>query len=42
MGENGIGAINRVLGFFILGIAVQLIANGSIDLVHQAAPRLLQ
>lgn len=42
MGKNGIGAMNRILGFFILGIAVELIANGTIALIRQAAPELLK
>lgn len=42
MGKNGVGAMNRVLGFFILGIAVELIANGTIDFIRQAAPELLK
>jgi multiple antibiotic resistance protein len=32
-GETGIGAINRILGFLILAIAVQLIADGILALV---------
>jgi multiple antibiotic resistance protein len=40
-GSNGLGALNRVLGFFILAIAVQFIADGVFDLVKQAAPNLL-
>lgn len=42
MGKNGIGAMNRILGFFILGIAVELIANGTIAFIRQAAPELLK
>jgi multiple antibiotic resistance protein len=42
MGKNGIGAMNRILGFFILGIAVELIANGAIAFIRQAAPELLK
>lgn len=42
MGKNGIGAMNRVLGFFILGIAVELIANGTIAFIRQTAPELLR
>jgi multiple antibiotic resistance protein len=42
LGRNGIGALNRVLGFFILAIAVQLIANGTFDLIRQSAPGLLR
>lgn len=42
MGKNGIGAMNRILGFFILGIAVELIANGTIAFIHQSAPELLK
>lgn len=42
MGRNGIGALNRILGFFILGIAVELIANGTVAFIRQAAPELLR
>jgi multiple antibiotic resistance protein len=42
MGKNGIGAMNRILGFLILGIAVELIANGTISFIRQAAPELLK
>ena len=38
LGPNGIGALNRVLGFFILAIAVQFIADGTITLLQKAAP----
>jgi multiple antibiotic resistance protein len=39
--KNTIGALNRVLGFFILAIAVQLIADGVFALLKDAAPNLL-
>lgn len=42
MGKNGIGALNRVLGFLILAIAVELIANGAIAFVRQSMPELLR
>jgi multiple antibiotic resistance protein len=42
LGRNGLGALNRVLGFFILAIAVQLIADGVIALFHTAAPTLFK
>jgi multiple antibiotic resistance protein len=42
LGRNGLGALNRVLGFFILAIAVQLIADGVISLFQTAAPHLFQ
>lgn len=42
LGKNGIGALNRVFGFFILGIAVQLIADGTLALLQQSAPGLLK
>lgn len=41
-GATGIGALNRILGFLILAIAVQLIANGVFDLLKTAAPTLLR
>ncbi len=42
LGRNGLGALNRVLGFFILAIAVQLIADGVISLFQTAAPTLFK
>ncbi len=42
LGHNGFGALNRVFGFFILAIAVQLIADGTISLVQTAAPNLFK
>jgi len=42
LGRNGLGALNRVLGFFILAIAVQLIADGVISLFQTAAPLLFK
>jgi multiple antibiotic resistance protein len=41
LGKNGLGAMNRIFGFFILGIAVQLIADGAITFIRQSAPGLL-
>jgi multiple antibiotic resistance protein len=38
LGQNGFGAVNRILGFFILAIAVQLIAIGSLSLLKQTFP----
>lgn len=40
LGSNGIGALNRVLGFFILAIAVQLIADGILALLQESLPNL--
>lgn len=34
LGPTGIGALNRVFGFFILAIGVQLIAQGVLALLH--------
>jgi multiple antibiotic resistance protein len=42
LGRNGLGALNRILGFFILAIAVQLIADGTISLIQAAMPKLFQ
>ena len=42
LGHNGFGALNRVFGFFILAIAVQLIADGVISLFQTAAPTLFR
>ncbi|HIK25232.1 MAG: NAAT family transporter [Thermosynechococcus sp. Uc] len=33
-GKTGVGALTRILGFFILAIAVQLIADGSLEFVR--------
>lgn len=41
-GRNGFGALNRVQGFFILAIAVQLIADGVLSMLHMAAPTLFR
>ncbi|WP_019499669.1 MarC family protein [Pseudanabaena sp. PCC 6802] len=41
LGETNMGALNRILGFLILAIAVQLIADGSIDVLKTSAPNLL-
>jgi multiple antibiotic resistance protein len=41
-GRNGLAALNRILGFFILAIAVQLIADGIISLFKTAAPNLFR
>jgi multiple antibiotic resistance protein len=38
LGQNSLGAFDRVLGFFILAIAVQLIADGVLALLHTSAP----
>lgn len=42
LGKIEIGALNRVLGFFILAIAVQFIADGSFDTIKEYMPELLQ
>jgi len=42
LGHNGFGALNRVFGFFILAIAVQLIADGVMSLFQAAAPTLFR
>jgi multiple antibiotic resistance protein len=42
LGETGLGALNRILGFLILAIAVQLIANGTFDLVKTSVPNLIK
>jgi multiple antibiotic resistance protein len=39
-GTTGMGAINRVLGFLILAISVQFIADGALDLMKTAVPKL--
>ncbi|MBN3925235.1 MarC family protein [Nostoc sp. NMS4] len=38
LGRNGVGALNRVFGFFILAIGVRFIADGSISLLKEAFP----
>ncbi|MBC8120203.1 MAG: MarC family protein, partial [Gemmatimonadaceae bacterium] len=40
LGKTGMGALNRVLGFLILAIAVQFVADGSIALL-KSVPGLL-
>jgi multiple antibiotic resistance protein len=40
-GGTGIGALNRIMGFLILAIAVQLITDGLIDVLKESAPNLL-
>ena len=40
LGKSGVGAFNRVLGFFILAIAVQFIAEGTIALLKDSVPEL--
>lgn len=42
LGETGMGALNRVFGFFTLAIAVQLIASGTLAFIQQSAPGLLK
>nr|WP_228035556.1 MarC family protein [Oculatella sp. LEGE 06141] len=42
LGKNGLGALNRVLGFFILAIAVQFVADGTLAFIQEAAPSLLR
>jgi small neutral amino acid transporter SnatA (MarC family) len=42
LGKIEIGALNRVLGFFILAIAVQFIADGSFDIIQENMPELWQ
>ena len=42
LGETGMGALNRILGFLILAIAIQLISNGILELLKNAAPNLLK
>jgi len=41
MGRTGIGAFNRVMGFLILAIAVQFIAEGTFAFIQSTAPGLL-
>jgi multiple antibiotic resistance protein len=38
LGKTGIGALNRIFGFLILAIAVQLIANGTLELLKTIPP----
>ncbi len=42
LGRNGLGVLNRVLGFFVLAIGVQLMVYGILDLLRQNAPSLLR
>jgi multiple antibiotic resistance protein len=38
LGHNGMGVLNRVLGFFVLAIAVQLVVNGVIAILRPYFP----
>jgi len=42
LGSTGLGAINRILGFLILAIAVQLIAEGTVDILKINLPNLFR
>lgn len=37
LGESGMGALNRILGFLILAIAVQLVTDGVLQLLQASA-----
>lgn len=41
LGKHGILALNRLLSFFILAIAVQFIADGTLSLLQEMAQKLL-
>lgn len=41
-GVTGMGALNRILGFLILAIAIQLIANGVLEILRMNLPHLFQ
>ncbi|MBV6627547.1 MAG: NAAT family transporter [Rivularia sp. (in: Bacteria)] len=41
IGEDGMGALKRVFGFFVLAIAVQLIANGILGVLLNYMPKLM-
>ena len=34
LGRNGIDALTRILGFFILAIAIQLMADGTVSIIR--------
>jgi multiple antibiotic resistance protein len=40
LGKTGMGALTRVLGFLLLALAVQLVAEGVLGLVHQGLANL--
>ena len=42
LGATGLGALNRILGFLILSIAVQLISHGLFDLLRASIPNLFR
>ncbi|MEO1377791.1 MAG: MarC family protein, partial [Cyanobacteria bacterium J06635_10] len=42
IGGDGMGALRRVFGFFVLAIAVQLIANGILGVLRNYVPNLNQ
>ncbi|MEB3215676.1 MAG: MarC family protein [Nostocales cyanobacterium 94392] len=42
IGDDGMGAMKRVFGFFVLAIAVQLIANGILGVLQNYVPKLYE
>jgi len=42
LGATGLGALNRILGFLILSIAVQLVTHGFFDLLRTSVPNLFR
>jgi multiple antibiotic resistance protein len=42
LGKTGVGVLNRILGFFVLAIGVQLIVYGVFDILQQNASLLLR
>jgi multiple antibiotic resistance protein len=42
LGATGLGALNRILEFLILSIAVQLVTNGFFDLLRVSVPNLFR
>lgn len=42
LGKHGVAALNRILGFFMLAIGVQFIADGSLTLVQDSLQKLIR
>lgn len=42
LGKNGVGALNRILGFLILSIAVEMIASGIVEIFQKSATGALK
>jgi multiple antibiotic resistance protein len=41
LGKAGSGALNQILGFLIIALALQFIVDGTMQLIHESVPSLL-